>query len=110
MFLYSGGIQSVGPPKALYTSPPGRPVHSGTNSTSLRSILAKLQLRARRLISNHSHFHHFSIARYSVIQLSKLGHCGENKNAQALKLLNGSKVEPNPGSRLRVRYSNNTPK
>ena len=31
-------MQSVGPLKALYTSPPGRPVHSGTNSTSVESI------------------------------------------------------------------------
>ena len=28
----------MGPFKALYTSPPGRPVHSNTNSTSLGSI------------------------------------------------------------------------
>ena len=26
-----------------------------------------------------------SIARYSLIQLSELGHCGENENAQSLK-------------------------
>ena len=48
-------IQSVGPLKALYTSPPGRPVHSDTDSTSLESILATMQLRAKTI---HSHFHH----------------------------------------------------
>ena len=42
-------IQSVVPRplKALYTSPPDRPVHSGTNSTSLGSILALQQLRVK---------------------------------------------------------------
>ena len=49
-------IQSVGPLKALYTSPPGKPVHSGTNSTSLGNILAMQQnLRAKTI---HSYFHH----------------------------------------------------
>ena len=33
-------IQCVGPLKALYTSSPGRPVHSDTNFISLGSILA----------------------------------------------------------------------
>ena len=41
--------------KALYTSPSGRRVHSDTNSTSLGSILATQQLRAKII---HSHFHH----------------------------------------------------
>ena len=39
----------------LYTLPPGRPVHSDTNSASLGSILATQQLRAKTI---HSHFHH----------------------------------------------------
>ena len=47
-------IQSFGPLKALYTSPPGRPVHSDTNSSSLGSILAMQLLRAKII---HSHFH-----------------------------------------------------
>ena len=55
VFLYSACIPSVGPLKALYTSPPGRPVHSGTNSASLGSILAMQQLRAKTI---HSHFQH----------------------------------------------------
>ena len=53
-FVYSGIIQSIGPLKAIYTSPPGRPVHSDTNSASLGSILATQQLRAKTI---HSHFH-----------------------------------------------------
>ena len=50
-------IQSVRSLKALYTLPPGKPVHSGTNSVSasLGSIPAMHQLRA---MTNHSHFHH----------------------------------------------------
>ena len=40
-------IQSVGPLKALYTSPPGKPVHSGTNSTSLGNILLAMQQKQR---------------------------------------------------------------
>ena len=40
---------------ALHFSSPGRPVHSGTNSTSPGSILAMQQLRAKNI---HSYFHH----------------------------------------------------
>ena len=47
-----GGIISL---KVLYTSPPGRPVHSDTNSASLGSIIAMQKLRA---MTNHSHFQH----------------------------------------------------
>ena len=39
----------------LYTSLPGRPVHSGTNFTSLGRFLATQQLRTT---TTHSHFHH----------------------------------------------------
>ena len=49
------GIQSVRSLKALYTLPPGRPVHSDTNSAALGSILAMQQLRA---MTNHSDFQH----------------------------------------------------
>ena len=52
---YESSIQSVGPLKALYTSPPGIPVPSDTNSASPGSILATQQLRAK---TSHSHFHH----------------------------------------------------
>ena len=57
VFLYSARIiQSVEPRNELYTSPPGRPVHSSdTNQTSLGSILATQQLRTN---TNPSHFHH----------------------------------------------------
>ena len=68
-------MQYVGPLKALYASTPGRPVHSNTNSTSLRSILAMQQLRAK---TKSLTFHPLSIARYSFMQLSELGHRGEN--------------------------------
>ena len=77
-------IQSIGPLKALYTSPPCGPIHSGTNSTSLRSILATQQLRAKTKSLTFPHLSD-SIARYSFIQLSGLGHRGENENAQTLK-------------------------
>ena len=43
------------PQSAKHFSYPGRPVHSGTNSASLGSILAKQQLRAKTI---HSHVHH----------------------------------------------------
>ena len=53
IYIYTGVyiIQLVGPLKALYTIPHGRPVHSGTNLTSLRSILAMQQSRAKNIQS-----------------------------------------------------------
>ena len=68
---------------ALHFSSPGRPVHSDTNSSSLGSILATQQLCTKTILSNFYH----SIARYSFIQLSELGHHGENENALTLKRL-----------------------
>ena len=53
MFLYSG-IQSVGPLKSLYTSPPSRPVLSKAISISLESI----QPRCNYAKTIRSHFHH----------------------------------------------------
>ena len=51
--------------------------HSDTNLTSLRSI---------QPCCNYSSFTHiFLTARYTFIQLSELGHHGENENAQASK-------------------------
>ena len=50
---------------------PGRPVHSDTNSASPGSILARQQLRAK---AKSLTFPPLSIARYSFIQLSQLGH------------------------------------
>ena len=38
-----------------------------------------------------------SIARYSLIQLTELGRCGENENSQP-KLRNGNRGDSNPGS------------
>ena len=67
--------------KALYTSPPGRPVHSKAISTSL--VFSHAAIAARRL------FVHISttvcIARYSFIQLSELWQRG------VIKLAKGSK-------------------
>ena len=48
MFLYSPSIQSIGPLKALYTSPPGRPVHSDTNSASQGRIQPRSNYPRRR--------------------------------------------------------------
>ena len=87
MFLYSAESSPLDRFKRLVLfvpQPPGRLVHSGPNSASPGSILATLQLRAK---TNQSHFHPLSIAMSSFIQLSELGHRGENENAQILKCL-----------------------
>ena len=62
----------VGLLKSLYTSLPGRPVHSGTNSTSPGSILATQQLHTN---TNHSHFHTvcsrtylYSLVNWGIVQ------------------------------------------
>ena len=62
----------------LNTLPSDRPVHSGTNLTSLGSILATQQLRAK---TKSLTFPRLSIAKYSFIQLSTLRYRGENENA-----------------------------
>ena len=86
--------------KALYTSPPGRPVRSGTNSTYLGSVLATQKLRVTAI---HSHFHRclykgnnlFSWVNWGVVERTKM-----------LKLWNGRKGGFEPGlSRLRVKHS-----
>ena len=61
-------------------SPPGRPVHSGTNSTSLARILATQQLRTT---TKSLTFPLLSTARYSFIQLNELVCNGENGNFQS---------------------------
>ena len=67
-------------------SPPGRPVHSDTNSTYQGSTRAELQL----LCEDHPlAFPPLSIARYSYTQLSELGRRGENENAQSSKQQRG---------------------
>ena len=63
--------------KAHYISPPDRPVHSDTNSTSSGSILA-----AKAAITRDDYSFTFpppSIAKYSFIQRSELGCHGEKK-------------------------------
>ena len=74
-------IQSVRPLKTLCTSPPGRPVHSDNNSTSLGSIPAMQHYNARRL----STFPPLYMASNSFIQLSELGHHGDNEYAKTSK-------------------------
>ena len=69
VFLYSA-VHSVGPLKALNPSPPGRPIHSDTNSASPGSILAMQQLRST---TKSLTCPPLSIARYSFLQLSELG-------------------------------------
>ena len=60
---------------------PSRPVHSDANSNFLGSVLAAITREDYSL-----KFPPLPIAaRYSFIQLSELGHRGENENAQALK-------------------------
>ena len=81
-FLYSVTcIRSVGctAQSAIHFTP-GRPVHSGTNSNSLESILAMERFCAAKSIQ--SYFHHCP---YSFIQLSELGRREENENAQSSK-------------------------
>ena len=96
-FLYSACIRWT--IQSAYTSPPGRPIHSGTNWTCQEAFLSHTAIMREdySLI-----FPPPSIASYSFIQLSELGRRGENTNA----LRNGSKRGFEPGlSRLRVRYS-----
>ena len=62
---------------------PGRPVHSGTNLTSLGSILARSNnLRAKTI---HSHFHHCDSRPNHLYNFSGLGCRGEKENGQTLK-------------------------
>ena len=63
MFLYSAVSSLLDRSKRFtYTSPPGRPIHSDTNSASLGSILAMQELRA---MTNHSRLAHISNTVYS---------------------------------------------
>ena len=82
MFLHSACIQSVGPLKALYTllsrhtcSFRHQLDFSGNNSSH-----ATITCEDYSLICPPQ-----SIARHSFIQLSELGHHGENENDQASK-------------------------
>ena len=91
--IYSACIQSVGPLKALYTSPPGTRVHSDTNSASPGSILAMQQLRAK---TESLTFPPLSIARYSFIQLSQLGRQLRERKCPIFETV--AKGDSNPGS------------
>ena len=84
MFFTYRSIQSVGPLKELYTSSPGRPVHSDTNSASPWSILAMQQLCAKNI---HSHFHY---CLYPGTQLYSWLNWGVMERSKMLKLRNGS--------------------
>ena len=92
MFLYTTVSSSLDPSnfKDVYTSPPGRPFHSNTNSTPRGSI----NPITARLLFIHI-IPSLSIASYSFIQLSELGHHGENENVQASKWQE-SGFEPGP--------------
>ena len=70
MVLYSTVSSPFDRSKRFTLSSPGRPVHSNTNSASLGSILAMQQLRNNDYSLT---FPPLSIARYTCIQLSKLG-------------------------------------
>ena len=72
---------------------PDRPVHSDTNSASPGSILTMLQLRAttKSLILPP-----LSIARYSFIQLSQLGHQWGERKGPIFETV--TKGDSNPGS------------
>ena len=70
--------------KRFTLHPSGRPVHSDTNSAPLGSILRSSH--AAIMHEDYSlTFPPLFIDRYSFIQLSELGHCGENENAKTLK-------------------------
>ena len=89
--IYS--IQSVGLLKALYISPPDKPIHSDIKSTTLGSIQSCCILYEDYSFT----FPPLSIARcsFTSIQLSELGRRGENENST---LGNSSKGDSNPGS------------
>ena len=83
MFLYSA-VSSLLDRSKRFTlfAPPGRPVHSDTNSASQGSILVMQQLRAKTKSLTSPPL---SIARYSFIQLSRLRRHEEKENAQTSK-------------------------
>ncbi len=72
---------------------PGRPVHSGTNSASPGSILARQQLRAK---TKSLTCPPLSIARYSFIQLSQLGPQWRERKCPIFETV--AKGDSNPGS------------
>ena len=84
MFLYSAVSSPLDRSKRFTLfALPGRPVHSDTNSAYPGSILVMLPLRAT---TKSLKFPPLYIARFSFIQLSRLGRREENKNAQTSKM------------------------
>ena len=80
---------------------PDRPVDSDTNSASPGSILVRQQLRAK---TKSLTFPTLSIARYSFIQLSRLGRQWRERKYQIFETVAKRDFEPGL-SRLRVRHS-----
>ena len=81
MILNSAESSPLDGSNVVYIKSHGKPVHSATNSASLGSILATLQL----LRKDYSFtFPLMSLARFSFMELSELGG-GGNKNAQTSK-------------------------
>ena len=78
MIIYSAELNPLDCSKRFT---PGRLVHSDTNPTSLRSIQLRCILRKDYLQT----FPPLSIAIYSFMYMSELGHRGENENVQTLK-------------------------
>ena len=72
---------------------PDRPVHSDTNSASLGSILAMQHLRAK---TKSLTFPPLSIARYSFIQQSQLGHQWRERKCPIFEMV--AKGDSNPDS------------
>ena len=94
VFLYSAVSSPLDRSKRFTLfAHPGRPVHSNTNSVSPGSILVMQQLRAttRSLI-----FPPLSIARYSFIQLSRLGRQQRERKCPIFETV--AKWDSNPGS------------
>ena len=97
MLLYGAVSSRLEHSKRFTLYPPGRPMHSDSNSTSLGSIQPRCNYCMNSAIFQ-------PIARNSFNQLSKLGHHWENENARASKQQQSgfeSRV-----SRLIVRHSN----
>ena len=92
MFLYSTVSSQLDRSKR-FTLPPGRSVHSDTNSASPGIILATQQLCAK--IKSLT-FSPLSIARYTFIQLSQLGHQWRERKCPILET--AAKGDSNPGS------------
>ena len=95
MFLYSAVSSPLDRSKrfTLYPLPPGRPVHSDTNSASQGSILAMQQLPAKTI---HSHLPH-----HLLLPGIHLYRCVNRDVVERMKmpeLRNGSMGDSNPDS------------